>query len=66
MPTSGAQPCLFSCVVESLWDNPDFIQAGFHISQYVMPTVDSEAERDNVKALFSILETTECQIKVIT
>jgi hypothetical protein len=53
-------------VAESLWDNLAFIQAGFHIGQYVMAAVESEAKRENIKALFSSLETTSTQIKVIT
>jgi hypothetical protein len=66
VPTSRAQLCLFSHVVESLWDNPDFIQAGFHISRYVTAAMDSKAERENIKALFSNVETTSSQIKVAT
>jgi hypothetical protein len=65
-PSSGAQPQPFSHVAESLWDNPDFIQAGFCIGRYVTVVVDSEAERQNIKALFSSLETTLAQNKVIT
>jgi hypothetical protein len=66
VPSSGTQPRLFSCVAESLWDNLDFIQAGFHIGRYVTTFVNSEAGRENIKVLFSSLETTSAQIKVIT
>jgi hypothetical protein len=41
-------------------------QPGFHISRFVMAVVDSEAERENIKVLFSTLETTSTQIMLIT
>jgi hypothetical protein len=66
VPSFGTQPRLFSLVAESLWDNLDFIQTRFHIARYVTAVVDSEVERENIKALFSSLETTSTQIKVIT
>jgi hypothetical protein len=47
-------------------DNLDIIQAGFHIDRYVTVAMNSEAERENIKMIFSILETTSAQIKVIT
>jgi hypothetical protein len=47
-----------------LWDNPDFIQAGFHIGRYVTTFMNFEAERENSKALYSSLETTSAQINV--
>jgi hypothetical protein len=31
VPRSRKQPRQYSHIVESLWDNPDFIQSGFHI-----------------------------------
>jgi hypothetical protein len=64
MPHSGKQPCPFSRVAEFLWDNLDFIQAGFHIGRYVTTSVNSEAEQENIKALYSTLETTSAQINV--
>jgi hypothetical protein len=66
VPTYGAQPRPFLHVAESLWDNLYFTPARFHIGQYVMAAVNSKAKRENIKALFSSLETTSTQIKVIT
>jgi hypothetical protein len=54
-----------SRVVESLWDNPDFIQAGFHIDWIITAVVDTDADRENIKALYSSLQTTSAQIDVI-
>jgi hypothetical protein len=34
----------YSRVAKSLWDNPEFIQAGYHIEQYVTASVNTEAE----------------------
>jgi hypothetical protein len=31
MPRPEKQPRQYLCVVESMWDNPNFIQAGYHI-----------------------------------
>jgi hypothetical protein len=64
--SSGTQPRVFSHVAESLWDNPNFIQARFHIGQFIMAAVNTEDERENIKVLFSSLETTSTQIRVIT
>jgi hypothetical protein len=64
MPQSGKQPRQYSCVVESLWDNSEFIQAGFHIGRYVLAVVDTEADRENINTLYSHLESTLTQIKV--
>jgi hypothetical protein len=47
-----------------LWDNPKFIQDGFHIGQFITVVVDTEANRENVKALYSSLKTTSAQIDV--
>jgi hypothetical protein len=44
MPQSRKQPRLFLHVAESLWDNLDFIQAGFHTGQYVIAFMNSEVE----------------------
>jgi hypothetical protein len=49
-----------------MWDNLDFIQAEFHISQYVTASMNSEAEQENIKALYSSLKTTSAQINVST
>jgi hypothetical protein len=53
-----------SRVAESLWDNLDFIQAGFHISRFITTAVDTVADRENIEALYSSLKTTSTQINV--
>jgi hypothetical protein len=53
-----------SRVAESLWDNPKFIQARFHLGRFVTVAVDIEADQENVKALYSSLMTTSVQIDV--
>jgi hypothetical protein len=53
-----------SWVTKSLWDNPEFIQAGFHLGWFVTEAVDTESDRENVKALYSSLKTTSAQIDV--
>jgi hypothetical protein len=64
MPQSEEPPQQHLWVVESLWDNPEFIQAGFHIGWFVTTTVDIEADRENVKVIYSSLKTTSTQIDV--
>jgi hypothetical protein len=54
----GKQPRQYSRVVESLWDIPDFIQAGFHIGRYVSTSVNTQAEQEQIKALYSSMLTT--------
>jgi hypothetical protein len=58
VPRSRKQPHQYSCVAESLWDNPDFIQAGFHIGRYVIASMNTEAEQEQIKALYSSMRTT--------
>jgi hypothetical protein len=53
-----------SQVTESLWDNPEFIQDGFHIGRFVTVVVDTEADQENVKKLYSSLKTIVAQIDV--
>jgi hypothetical protein len=50
--------------LQSLWDNPEFIQAGFHIRRFITAVVDTEADRENIKALYSSLKSTLVQIDV--
>jgi hypothetical protein len=45
-------------VAESLWDNPEFIQADYHIGRYVTASVNTEAKRERIKALYSSMKTT--------
>jgi hypothetical protein len=66
IPQSRKQPQPFSYVAESQWDNLDFIQAGFHIGRYVIASMNFEAEREYIKALYSSLKTTSAQINVST
>jgi hypothetical protein len=47
-----------------LWDNPEFIQARFHIERFITAVVDTEADRENIKALSSCLKSTLAQIDV--
>jgi hypothetical protein len=58
MPRPEKQPRQYSRIAESLWDNPNFIQAGFHIGRYVTASVNTEAEREQIKALYSNMKTT--------
>jgi hypothetical protein len=53
-----------SWVAESLWDNSNFIQARFHVGPFVTAAIDTEANRENIKALYSSLKTTSYQIDV--
>jgi hypothetical protein len=46
-------------VAESLWDNPKFVQARFHVGRFVTAT---EADRENIEALYTSLKTTSAQI----
>jgi hypothetical protein len=51
-------------VAKSLWDNPDFIQAGYHIGRYVTASVNTEAKREQIRALYSSMKTTSKLIDV--
>jgi hypothetical protein len=42
-----------SQVVESLWDNPEFIQLRFYIGRFITTPLDTEADQGNIKALYS-------------
>jgi hypothetical protein len=58
VPGSRKQLQQYSRVTESLWDNPEFIQAGYHIGRYVTGSVNTEAEQEWIKALYSSMKTT--------
>jgi hypothetical protein len=62
LPEKPSRP--YSRVVESLFDNPKFIQSGFHIGWFVTVVVDTEADRTNTKALYSALETASTHLDV--
>jgi hypothetical protein len=61
---SGKQPQQYLRVAESLWDNPDFIQAGFHIGRYMSTSVNTQAEQEKIKVLYSSMQTTSKVIDV--
>jgi hypothetical protein len=62
-PPSGKQR-IYSQVAKSLWDDPDFIQVGFHIVHYNTAVVDTDVECTNAKQLYSDLEFTSDRIHV--
>jgi hypothetical protein len=64
IPQSEKQPRQYLCVAESFWDNSEFVQAGFHIGRFVTVDVDPKADQENIKALYSNLESTSAQIYV--
>jgi hypothetical protein len=57
VPGSREQPRQYSCVTESLCDNPKFSQAAYHIGRYVIAPVNTEAQRERIKALYSSMKT---------
>jgi hypothetical protein len=64
MPRPEKQPQQYSRVAESLWDNPHFIQAEYHIGRYVTASINTEAEREQIRALYSSMKTTSKLIDV--
>jgi hypothetical protein len=44
MPQSEKQPREYSQVAESLWDNPEFVKAGFHDGCFITVAIDTEAD----------------------
>jgi hypothetical protein len=58
VPKSKKQSRQYSHVVESLRGNLDLIPAGFHIGRYVTASVNTEAEWEQIKALYSSMKTT--------
>jgi hypothetical protein len=48
MPKSRGQPRWYSCVAKSLWDNLEFVQAGFHIGWFVIAVVDTKADQEKI------------------
>jgi hypothetical protein len=47
-----------------MWDNPEFIQTGFHIGRFITAAIDTEADRENIKMLYPCLKSTSAQIDV--
>jgi hypothetical protein len=64
MPRPEKQPQQYSHVAESLWANLDFIQARFHIGRYVSVSMDTQVEQEQIKALYSSINTTSKLIDV--
>jgi hypothetical protein len=62
VPQSKEPPRQCSQVPESLWDNPDFIQARFHIEWFITTVVDTKVDRENIQVLYSSLKNTSVQI----
>jgi hypothetical protein len=51
-------------VVKTLANDPDFIQAGFHIGRFITVVLDTEADHLNTEALQTELESTSTRIYV--
>jgi hypothetical protein len=64
VPQSKKQPRQYSRVAKFLWDSLDFIQANFHIGWLMTASVNTEAERENIKELYSNRESTSSHISV--
>jgi hypothetical protein len=64
VPRPEKQRRQYSRVVESLWENADFIQARFHIGRYVSASVNTQAKQEQIKALYSSMKTTSELIDV--
>jgi hypothetical protein len=64
VPRSEEQPCQYSCVAESPWDNLDFIQAEVHNGRYISASVNTKTEREQIKVLYSSMKTTSELIDV--
>jgi hypothetical protein len=58
VPRHEKQPRQYSRVAEPLWDNANFIRVGFHIGRYVSASVNTQAEQEQIKALYSSMKTT--------
>jgi hypothetical protein len=64
MPRPEKQLRQYSWVTESLFDNPEFIKTGFHISRFITIAVDTEADQANIKALYSDLKSALTHLNV--
>jgi hypothetical protein len=65
-PQPEEQPRQYSWVAESLFDNPKFTQAGFHIVWLVTIAVDTEDDHTIIKVLYSDFKSTSAHIDVST
>jgi hypothetical protein len=66
VPQPKMQASQYSRVLESLMDNLEFIQAGFHIGRFIIAAIDTEADQANIKVLYFHLESTSTHIDVST
>jgi hypothetical protein len=64
MPRPKNPPRQYLRVAESLFDNPKFMQDGFHISRFITMAVDTEVDQANTKALYFALKTTSTHLYV--
>jgi hypothetical protein len=64
VPRLKKQSRQYSRVAESLFDNPEFIQAGFHNGRFITTAVDIEADEANIKALYSDLKSALTHLNV--
>jgi hypothetical protein len=63
-PRPKNPPHQYSQVAESLFDNPKFMQAGFHISQFITMAVGTKVDQANTKALYFSLKTASTHLDV--
>jgi hypothetical protein len=49
---------------DRMFDNPKFIQVGFHIVRFITAVVDTEADQANTKVLYSTLETASTHLNI--
>jgi hypothetical protein len=52
-------------VVETLANDLELIKGGLHIGRFITATVDTKADRTNIEALYTDLESSSTQINVI-
>jgi hypothetical protein len=63
-PQPESLPWWTPLVAETLANDPDFIQAEFHIGRFITAVVDTEADRLNTEALQTEMESTSTRIYV--
>jgi hypothetical protein len=64
MPRLVKQLQQHSRVAEFLTNNPKFIKVRFHIDWFIIAAIDIEADRANIKALYSDLEFASTHLNV--
>jgi hypothetical protein len=63
-PQPESLPWRTPLVSKTLSNNPDFIQAGFHIGRFITIVVDTKADHLNTEALQTKLKSTSTKINV--